>query len=336
MAEIEEGRKYEKIALDYLKQNNLSEAESNFLQALTHMKQSGDEEGQAYVLGNLGNLCFQSRRLDKAEEYYSKALTYMKKVNDVGGIESSLGNLGSVLFYKGNLEEAEEIYKKALKLLEDANDVEGQSIYNENLGNVHLKKDDLAKAEDYFNRAKTLLDSENNKDRFKQVEDKLVALQKQPQYIEGKEKAILDKIESLKKEGKQKEIVSMYQELEELYYQGGNIDKAADTISKSIELFEELGDKNSAGICMGNLAGILLQLGYSGQPEQFDKAEEYCTRALDIINTGKDKRRQSYLLGSLGNINLHKKDLDKAWDHYSQSLGLMAELGDMLGEARLF
>ena len=38
MAEIEEGRKFEKIALDYLKQNNLPEAESNFIQALTHMK----------------------------------------------------------------------------------------------------------------------------------------------------------------------------------------------------------------------------------------------------------------------------------------------------------
>jgi len=133
MAETEEGRKFEKIALDYLKQNNLSEAESNFLQALEHMKQSGDEEGQAYVLGNLGNLCFQSRRLDKAQEYYGKALTYMEKVNDIRGIESSLGNLGSVFFYKGSLDEAEETYKKALKFLEEANDSEGQSIYNENL-----------------------------------------------------------------------------------------------------------------------------------------------------------------------------------------------------------
>ena len=58
---------------------------------------------------------------------------------------------------------------------------------------------------------------------------------------------------------------------------------------------------------MGNLAGILLQLGYSGQPEQFDKAEKYCKGALEIIGAGKDKRRQSYLLGSLGNIYLHKK-----------------------------
>ena len=67
MNKIDEGRKYEKIALDCLKQNNLPEAESNFLQALECMKQSGDEEGQAYVLGNLGNLSFQSSRLDKAE-----------------------------------------------------------------------------------------------------------------------------------------------------------------------------------------------------------------------------------------------------------------------------
>ena len=231
MAEIEEGRKFEKIALDYLKQNNLSEAESNFLQALEHMKQSGDEEGQAYVLGNLGNLCFQSRRLDKAEEYYGKALTYMEKANDIRGIESSLGNLGSVLFYKGDLDEAEETYKRALRFLEEANDTEGQSIYNENLGNVYLKKDDLTKAEDYFNRAKTLLDSEKDKDRIKQVEDKLDALQKQPKYVEGKEENLLKEIESLEKGGKKREVLSKYQELEELYYQGGNIGKAADTIS---------------------------------------------------------------------------------------------------------
>ena len=123
------------------------------------------------------------------------------RVNDVRGIESSLGNLGSVLFYKGNLDEAEETYKKALKFLEEASDTEGQSIYNENLGNVYLKKDDLGKAEDYFNRAKTLLDSEKSKDRIKQVEDKLVALQKHPKYVEGKEKKLLDEIESLEKGG---------------------------------------------------------------------------------------------------------------------------------------
>jgi len=312
MAEIEEGRKYEKIALDCLKQNNLSEAESNFLQALKLMEQSGDEQGQAYVQGNLGNLCFQSRRLDKAEEYYSKALTYMEKVNDVRGIESSLGNLGSVLFYKGKLDEADETYKKALKLLEQANDTEGQSVYNENLGNVSLKKDDLEAAEDFFNRAKTLLDAEKHKDRISQIESKITDLQKHPKYVEGKEKSLLNEIESMKQAGKKKEILTKYQDLEELYCQGRNMEKAAEVIKKSIELFEELGDKNSSGICMGNLAGILLQLGYSGQPEQFDKAEEYCKRALDIIQTGQDKRRQSYLLGSLGNIYLHKKELDKA------------------------
>ena len=105
MAEIEEGKKYEKIALDCLNQNNLQDAESNFLEALKHMEQSGDEAGQAYVLGNLGNICFQSRRLDKAEDYYSRALTFMEKVKDPGGIESSLGNLGSVFLYKGKLDE---------------------------------------------------------------------------------------------------------------------------------------------------------------------------------------------------------------------------------------
>ena len=346
MAEIEEGKKYEKIALDCLSQNNLQDAESNFIQALEHMEQSGDEAGQAYVLGNLGNLCFQSRRLDRAEDYYSRALTFMEKVKDPGGIESSLGNLGSVFLYKGKLDEAEGNYKKALRLLEQANDVEGQSLYNEYLGNVYLKRDDLETAEDFLDRSKTLLDAEKHQDRIKQLDDKLDSLKKHPKYLEKKEEAVLKEIESLRQAGKKREILAKYQDLEELYYRSRQMEKAAGAIEKSIALFEELGDKHSAGVCMGNLAGILLQLGYSGQPEQFDKAEEYCNRALEIIEKGQDRRRQSYLLGSLGNIYLHKggmefqpktsreKDLNKALDHYERSLKLMSELGDALGEAR--
>ncbi len=105
---MNEGRKYEKLGYENLGKNDLKEAESCFLQALKLMETSGDETGQAYVLGNLGNICFQDKRLDLAEDYYSKSLTLMEQVKDTKGIESSLGNLGSVFFTRGSLDKAEE------------------------------------------------------------------------------------------------------------------------------------------------------------------------------------------------------------------------------------
>ena len=109
---------------------------SNFLEALKHMEEAGDDTGQAYVLGNLGNICFQSKQYDKAEGFYSRSLTYMEKLKDAKGIESSLGNLGSVYFYQGSLEKAEESYQRALQIMVEANDPLGQGIYNEYLGNT--------------------------------------------------------------------------------------------------------------------------------------------------------------------------------------------------------
>ena len=82
----------------HLKKNNIEEAESNFREALKCMEKAGDDTGQAYVLGNLGNIFFQSKQFDKAEDFYSRSLTFMEKLKDAKGIESSLGNLGSVYF----------------------------------------------------------------------------------------------------------------------------------------------------------------------------------------------------------------------------------------------
>ena len=140
---MEEGRKFEKLGYENLQKNNIEEAESNFLEALKHMEKEGDDTGQAYVLGNLGNICLQSKKFEKAEDFYSRSLTYMEKLKDAKGIESSLGNLGSVYFYQGSLEKAEESYLRALQIMVDANDPLGQGIYNEYLGNTSLKKEDM-------------------------------------------------------------------------------------------------------------------------------------------------------------------------------------------------
>ena len=80
MSEVSEGRKLENLGYENLQKNNIQEAENNFLAALKEMEKEGDDAGQAYVLGNLGNISFQGKQFDKAEEFYSRSLSFMEKL----------------------------------------------------------------------------------------------------------------------------------------------------------------------------------------------------------------------------------------------------------------
>ena len=54
-----------------------------------------------------------------------------------------------------------------------------------------------------------------------------------------------------------------------------------------------------------------------GQPEKVNEAETYFKKALEAIGDS-DKRRNSYLLGSLGNIYLNQNKLELAWENFEK------------------
>ncbi|MCH8209622.1 MAG: tetratricopeptide repeat protein, partial [Nitrospinae bacterium] len=331
----DKGRKIEKQGYEYLKNNKPKEAEDSFLTALALMEKSGDKVGEAYILGNLGNLCFQSKRVDLAEDYYQRSLKLMEANRDIRGVESSQGNLGNIAFYKGEYDEAQKKYLAALKIVEEHKFIHGQATYSENLGNVAMQKQDLSVAERYFNKAKELLTQEKEEyEKIKVLEEKLESLKKHPAYLREKEKVILQEIEKIDPKSARKELLKKYQEWEDVCFQGSWWNKLIDINKKTIVLLEEMDDKRSMGICYANLAGTLLQQGLEGNPELLEPAEENFLKALEIFKSQQDKKRTSYLLGSLGNIYLHKKDFEKALENFDQSLSIMREMGDALGEAR--
>ena len=111
------------------------------------------------------------------------------------------------------------------------------------------------------------------------------------------------------------------------------MDKVAETILKTIAVLEDMGDKTLAGVCYANLAGIYLQMSSEGQAEKVDEAEANFKKALEVIGDS-DKRRNSYLLGSLGNIYLNKNQLDLAWEYYEKSLKIYAGIGRLIGRSQ--
>jgi len=333
----DEGKKYEQMAYTSLQKKDFKEAETNFLTALQHMEDSGDETGQAYTLGNLGNIYFQRRRWDEARDYYQKSLALMEKLKDEQGIESSLGNLGNVSFYQGELDAAQENYVKALKLVEQSQNLKGLIQYNENLGNIALQKRDFQAAEQYFETVKAhLVSQKEDAESIPVVEEKIKALKKQPEYLEAKEKDAQSVIDQLTESKQHSEIIKKYQELEEMYYEAKRFDKVIEINRKIIGVLEEMNDAPSIAICHANLGSTLLHEGLSGKPELLEQAEANFKQALEFVEKQNDQRRQAYLLGNLGILYLHKNDFDQSYDYYNRSLKIMTEMGDELGEARSY
>ncbi|MEE8268941.1 MAG: tetratricopeptide repeat protein, partial [Nitrospinaceae bacterium] len=231
----DEGKQYEQMAYTSLQKKDFKEAETNFLAALKHMEDSGDETGQAYTLGNLGNIYFQRRRWNEARDYYEKSLTLMEKLKDEKGIESSLGNLGNVSFYQGELDVAQDNYVKALKLVEQSQNLNGQIQYNENLGNIALQKKDFQAAEQHFEKIMTFLMSEKeDAERITVVEEKIKSLKKQPEYLEAKEKDAQGAIDQLTQDKRHSDLIKKYQELEEMFYEAKRFDKVIEINRKII------------------------------------------------------------------------------------------------------
>ena len=206
-SQIAAARRYERLAYDSLRNNNLKEAESNFQKAWSQIEKTGDEPGKAFLLGNLGNLYFKSQNWEQAEDHYRRALLKMEELKDDQGIESTLGNLGNVLLYKGQYDDAKDHYRKALEVTRRTNNQENQAMYCENLGQVAIQQDDLVEAEGHFTMAMSTL-SEGDEVAKKRIEERLKFIKNHSKYIECREKEIKETLEKLDTKTQQKEILN--------------------------------------------------------------------------------------------------------------------------------
>ncbi len=334
-----EGRRFEKMGLASLQEQKLDEAENHFQTALKHMQTEGDEIGQAYVLGNLGNLFFEQKRLDMAEESYEKSLKFMQKIKDKRGIESSHGNLGNVYLYRNNFEKAREHYQKALRIVEETKNIPAQVMYQENLGNVNLQLKDFPAAKQNFEKARLLLLAERQElEKVSILENKIKTIDNHPEYLELQAQDKQKEVDALiGSADKRTELLARYQELEELYFKAGRIEKVIEVSEKTAALLEEMEDPASLSICHANLASTLMQHGLAAREEQYlQRAEEEFNKALEGFESKKDQKRKSYILGTLGLLYHHRRKLDLALESFNKSLELMKELGDRLGEARSY
>ncbi|HIN40019.1 MAG TPA: tetratricopeptide repeat protein, partial [Flavobacteriales bacterium] len=109
------------------------------------------------------------------------------------------------------------------------------------------------------------------------------------------------------------------------FYLRGDYAKAIDYYTRSLKIYEELGDKNGIAATLNNIGNIYVEQG------DYAKAIDYYTKSLKIREEIGDRRGIAMSLGNIGVIYKNQGDFAKAIDYYTKSLKIEEEIGNKKG-----
>jgi tetratricopeptide (TPR) repeat protein len=118
-------------------------AQQHYLRALETFRKSGDRQGEAASLGNLGLIAQTRGDLAEAERLQRDSLAIKREIGDRQGEAASLGNLGNIAETRGDLAEAERLQRESLAIKREIGDRQGEADSLINLGIIASKNGNM-------------------------------------------------------------------------------------------------------------------------------------------------------------------------------------------------
>ncbi|HEX7414623.1 MAG TPA: tetratricopeptide repeat protein [Bacteroidia bacterium] len=217
--------------------------------------------GKAIAYNNLGNVNLFQGNYPKALDYFLKALKINEELKDKKGTAAVLGNIGLVYYKQADYPKALDYYFKALKINEESGNKKNMSNNLGNIGGIYMQQANYPKALDYYFRALKMAEELGDKNRIAIWLGNIGAV-----YTDQATSPITP-----------------------LHKRGELFPKALDYYFKALKMKEELGDKNSVAINLGNIGGLFTETG------KYKEAETYLLDALKIDKEigAQDEERQT-------------------------------------------
>ena len=130
-------------------------------------------------------------------------------------------------------------------------------------------------------------------------------------------------LEIFEEMGNKEGIASSLNNLGAIYKVQGNYAKAIDYFTQNLKISEEIGNKRGIAASLNNIGLIFQELG------DYSKALDYFTQSLKINEEMGDKKGIGTTLNNIGINNQMQGDYAKAIDYYTQSLKIHEEIGDI-------
>lgn len=133
-------------------QNESANAYDNYLNSLNFFKQSHNEEGEAKVYNNIGNL-YRDIEYEKGLDFFKQSLILAKKLNLKDLIAGIYLNMGNIYQKKKNYNQALNTYRQGNLIFSELNHYTGLTQTLQNMGVCYHKLDLHDKAEKYLVKA---------------------------------------------------------------------------------------------------------------------------------------------------------------------------------------
>lgn len=350
------------IAEVLMHQGQLSEARTELASALAEAQQKGLRAEQAYFLRLQAKVHLQRSEWEAGYTAASQSLKLAQELGDLSGEGETLGVMISILQPQGKFDEALLLFDRVLEISRQLNDHDKLAEALKNMGIAYSRKGDYSRALGLYDESLELARSSENMALqanclsnignvyfFKGDWD---AAQKH--YTEAL--AIATRLDDKAGIAKQTLNVGLVQIQRGSYREGlGMLHTAAAT-------FETLGDKTNYGLMLVNISQLWLTLGEIEQSREaaeaalrigqeinhplvesagnhriaavhmylheWDRANEYLHRALEIARAAKMNRNIGGLELLSAELHYHKKEYPYSRKHAERAMAVAREIGD--------
>ncbi|MBB6645735.1 tetratricopeptide repeat protein [Halobellus ruber] len=257
-------------------------------QSLTIFRDIDNRQGEAQSLGNLGAVAENLGEYEDARKYLQESLVIKRNIGNRQGEAESLGHLGVVAKNQGGYEDAQEYHRQSLEIFRDIGDRQGEARSLGNLGVVARHVGEYEDAREYYQQSLAI---------FRDIGDRQL------------------EATSLGNIGLVARHLGEYENAREYHQQ-------------SLAIERDIGNRRGEATSLNNLGLVAQKLG------EYENAREYHQQSLEIFRDIGDRQREARSLNNLGLVARHLDEYGNAREYHQQSLTIFRNIGDRQGEAK--
>ena len=106
-----------------------------------------------------------------------------------------------------------------------------------------------------------------------------------------------------------------------VYYSWGKYDQAVEYYKKSLKIRKELGERQGEGVSLNNIGSVYKAWG------QYDQAIEYYRKSLKIFEDVGDRKNEGVTLNNIAKVHEARGKYDQAIEYYRKSLKTLEDIG---------
>ena len=269
--------------------NTFAVANNSEIDSLKTQLIDSHNDSSTYALAMILGRQFEKLNLDSAIIYYEKAFIIADSNNWLKMKANALINIGFAYAYINKSQTWLDYLHNGLNIYSEINDEKGQLDTHYNLGYFYGTFENYPKSIESFRNAETFAIRVND----------------------------------------QKRLAGIYNNLGLIYHYSGQYDKANEYNFKSLDLSEEIGDKNT-GYTHVNIA-----LNYA-QEKKFEKSLEHNIIGLELFNEKNEIRYVSLILKNIGDVFSEMQELDSAVAYYNKAYDIYKKLDDTESISRYY